>query len=89
MTDRIVLDRAAGLMDKHAVYSRDCLEWQRARNVGYGVFTALGVRYYCHTEIDAMLALARRAHKDKGEVRQYRCPFCRGWHLTSQHERTT
>lgn len=39
------------------------------------------------TEVDAMLALARRAHRDKGEIRQYRCPFCKGWHLTSQPER--
>lgn len=32
----------------------------------------------------ALIALARRNHNDKGEVRAYRCPDCAGWHLTSK-----
>lgn len=39
------------------------------------------------TELDAMLARAnwRKGHKRTKEVvRQYRCPQCKGWHLTSQ-----
>jgi hypothetical protein len=47
------------------------------------------------TELDAKLALARvqqyadsEPNKQKARYRQesraYRCPICRGWHLTSQ-----
>lgn len=39
------------------------------------------VRY--RTELDALIVLSERAAKDKGEVRAYRCPACKGWHLTS------
>lgn len=43
------------------------------------------IRYRDH--IAAKLALASLAHKDKQrektERRAYRCPTCRGWHLTS------
>jgi hypothetical protein len=45
------------------------------------------IRY--RDKLAAKLALARTAHKDgshrpKAERRVYRCPSCRGWHLTSQ-----
>lgn len=39
------------------------------------------------TEVDAMLALmstGRREKTKRQERRQYRCPHCNGWHLTSQ-----
>jgi hypothetical protein len=44
------------------------------------------IRYRDH--IAAKLALAKLKHTDgsgraKLEARAYRCPFCRGWHLTS------
>jgi hypothetical protein len=39
------------------------------------------------SDLDAKIALARRQWADKGERRSYRCPFCRGWHLTSQEQR--
>ncbi len=35
------------------------------------------------TKLDAEIALAKRAHDDKGEVRKYFCQRCKGWHLTS------
>lgn len=39
-------------------------------------------------EIGARLALAKtqsaRAKGDRFETRVYRCPACRGWHLTSK-----
>ena len=40
-------------------------------------------------DIAAKLALAKIARKDSGareknERRAYRCPKCRGWHLTSR-----
>ena len=38
-------------------------------------------------EVAAMFALATHAEgkrRDKDEERVYRCPMCRGWHLTSQ-----
>lgn len=40
--------------------------------------------------IGAMMALADCARKDaakRREVRAYRCPLCRGWHLTSRADR--
>lgn len=37
--------------------------------------------------LDALIALAR-IRRD-GERRIYRCPLCRGWHLTSQERRST
>jgi hypothetical protein len=40
------------------------------------------------SEIDALIALsnAGNAHdgRAKAEVRHYRCPKCKGWHLTSK-----
>lgn len=41
------------------------------------------------TRVDALLAIATIGRKDnpgrpKTERRAYRCPDCRGWHLTSQ-----
>lgn len=38
------------------------------------------------TELDAMIALARRQNKDKGEIRYYPCGD--HWHLTSQEQKT-
>jgi hypothetical protein len=38
-------------------------------------------------ELAAMLALNKRSNSEKGEIRHYRCPRCRGWHLTSQPKR--
>lgn len=38
-------------------------------------------------ELDAKIALARVRWKDRGEKRCYRCPLCRGWHLTSQERK--
>lgn len=35
-------------------------------------------------KLGAMIALAGRQARDKGEVRCYPCPLCRSWHLTSQ-----
>lgn len=35
-------------------------------------------------EIDAKIALMKRAFKEKGEKRVYRCPAGKGWHLTSK-----
>lgn len=48
------------------------------------------VRY--RDRIAAHLALANVQHADKAtrpnvEARAYRCPTCRGWHLTSQLRR--
>jgi hypothetical protein len=49
-----------------------------------------GKRRY-RDEIAAMLALGRIGDRgrDRGAspVRQYRCPYCHGWHLTSQSSR--
>lgn len=45
-------------------------------------------RYY--DQLEAMIALQSTFQTDKGkrqERRFYRCPFCRGWHLTSQELR--
>lgn len=47
------------------------------------------IRY--RTRIDAMISLATLRHQDKPdhtEQRCYRCPRCRGWHLTSSPPRT-
>jgi hypothetical protein len=43
------------------------------------------VRYI--TELGAKIALTR-IHRDdeQGERRHYRCPRCRGWHLTSEEK---
>lgn len=38
-------------------------------------------------ELAAMLALARRQNKDKGEKRYYKCPQHNHYHLTSEHKR--
>lgn len=38
-------------------------------------------------ELGAKVALASAQARDKGEKRAYRCPFCRGWHLTSQERK--
>lgn len=35
------------------------------------------------TDLDAKIALASRVWKDKGEVRYYKCPYGRHYHLTS------
>lgn len=39
-------------------------------------------------EVSARLALAtirpRHERRDKTEARAYRCPRCKGWHLTSR-----
>lgn len=43
------------------------------------------VRY--RDELGAKIALANTQAKDHGEKRVYRCPICRGWHLTSQEHR--
>lgn len=43
------------------------------------------VRY--RTELDAKIRLAKLQWKDHGEKRCYRCPFCRGWHTTSQEKK--
>jgi uncharacterized protein with PIN domain len=42
------------------------------------------VRY--RDRIAALLALTRTSdeRRPKAERRAYRCPYCRGWHLTSQ-----
>jgi hypothetical protein len=46
-----------------------------------------GKRRY-RDEVAAMMALSRigTRGRDRGTapIRQYRCPYCRGWHLTSQ-----
>ena len=39
------------------------------------------------TRLDAMMALAWTQRRDTGERRLYRCPICKGWHLTSQAKR--
>lgn len=51
--------------------------------------TCAKVRY--RTEIDAKIALsntaytaAQRSDEKRQESRTYRCPRCKGWHLTSQ-----
>lgn len=43
-------------------------------------------------EIAAKMALSAVQHQDKSwrpklEQKAYRCPLCRGWHLTSQQNR--
>jgi hypothetical protein len=48
------------------------------------------VRY--RDEIGAKIALAsigtgRHERRPKSEQRAYRCPWCRGWHLTAQPQR--
>lgn len=50
------------------------------------------------TELDAKIALANtqgvaasarhRPEDRRGEQRYYRCPACKGWHLTSQNARS-
>lgn len=52
------------------------------------------VRY--RDELAAKIALAstaaqanRRSDEKRQERRAYRCPRCKGWHLTSQPPRTT
>lgn len=43
------------------------------------------VRY--PNELEAKIKLARirsQDHDDHHEQRAYRCPWCRGWHLTSE-----
>ncbi|TFI30103.1 hypothetical protein E4P36_04965 [Streptomyces sp. 4R-3d] len=58
-----------------------------------GVVTAAcpsGKRRY-RDRVGAQLALAvirRRGTARRRETRAYRCPACRGWHLTSQQQRT-
>jgi hypothetical protein len=52
--------------------------------------TCTKVRY--RDRIAALLALASTASKkhtarEKTEKRVYRCPRCKGWHLTSQEAR--
>jgi hypothetical protein len=49
--------------------------------------TCRKIRY--RDKIAALLALARtgskrRAGRPKDEQRVYRCPVCKGWHLTSK-----
>ena len=48
------------------------------------------VRY--RDELAAMLALGstrRSRSKKRAEVRAYRCPTCKGWHLTSTPQEQT
>lgn len=50
-----------------------------------------GKRRY-RDRIGALIAMASARHKDGSnrgslEQRAYRCPFCTGWHLTSQSDR--
>lgn len=43
------------------------------------------MRYY--DKLDALIALAKLRRQDKPghtECRAYRCPKCKGWHLTSR-----
>lgn len=40
------------------------------------------------SEVDAKMALAMAQWADTGEKRFYSCPFCNGFHLTSQEQRT-
>lgn len=35
-------------------------------------------------KLAAKIVLAKAQRQDHGELRAYRCEFCRGWHLTSQ-----
>lgn len=37
-----------------------------------------------YDELGAKIALAKLTWKDHGERRYYRCPFCHGFHTTSQ-----
>ncbi len=46
------------------------------------------VKVRFRTELDAKIALAAVLRRDKGEKRIYRCPRCKGWHLTSQEKRS-
>lgn len=39
-------------------------------------------------ELGAMMALARRQNRDKGEIRYYKCPAHNHYHLTSQEKRS-
>lgn len=39
------------------------------------------IRY--RDRLGAQIALAGTRRKDRSEARAYRCPDCRGWHLTS------
>lgn len=50
------------------------------------------VRY--RDEVAAMLALGRASSRsevrpNRVEQRQYRCPMCKGWHLTSQKRKAS
>jgi len=49
-----------------------------------GTCSTTGKKRY-RDEIAAKLVLATI---DKGQKRAYWCSFCRGWHLTSQQQRT-
>lgn len=39
-------------------------------------------------ELSARIALSRMVWRDSGEKRIYECPFCKGFHMTSQEQRT-
>jgi hypothetical protein len=43
------------------------------------------IRY--RDELAARIALAKLQRADRGQRRAYRCPPCRGWHLTSMGEK--
>jgi hypothetical protein len=43
------------------------------------------VRYL--TEIDAKVKLWKAQRMDAGVKRVYHCPFCDGWHMTSQERK--
>lgn len=47
------------------------------------------VRYRDHDEATRSLhTITVRSSRTKKAVRAYQCPMCRGWHLTSQAERS-
>ena len=46
------------------------------------VCATTGKRRY-RDRIDAAMVLARLGWKGRDERRVYRCPTCRGWHITS------
>ena len=56
-----------------------------------GVWDVTCAKFRYRDEIAAKVALARAQRKDgskrpKTEKRAYKCPKCRGWHLTSKEK---
>lgn len=39
-------------------------------------------------ELEAKIVLAKLKWKDKGQKRVYRCHMCKGYHLTSQEQKS-